>query len=153
MRKTLAGLLTICLGLPTITFAQLSAATDASTHPVLASRDVMAFTWSQAPTSDTAAGSQDAATIRDVVKKLGVGKKIRLRTVTDEEVRGRITTIGDDTFTMDAGQRRVFSYADVSALKRQGMNGWLKGGIVAGAVFGGLMLMTGICYWSGSCVS
>jgi hypothetical protein len=82
-----------------------------------------------------------------------VGKRIRLRTITDEEVRGRITSIGDDTFTMDAGRQRVISYSEVSTLKRRGMNGWVKGGIVAGTVFGGLILMTGICYWSGRCVS
>jgi hypothetical protein len=103
----------------------------------------------QAATSDTAA----AAIARDVVRKLGVGKKIRLRTVTDEEVRGRITSIGADAFTVDVGLPRVISYADVSTIKRQGLPWVVKGPIIGGIVLGAMIAGMGICYASGSCVS
>jgi hypothetical protein len=152
MDKTLSGLLMVCLCLPTTTFAQLPVARGGAMNPVLTSGDSGALASLQAATSDVA-GLQSAARVHDLVEKIGVGKKVRLLTVAGEDVRGRIGSIGDDSFTVDSGQRRVISYADVSAMKRQGMNGWLKAGIIAGAAFGGLMLATGICYWSGSCVS
>jgi hypothetical protein len=141
MRKTLAGVLMICLGMPTGIFAQHSAGTDALTQPVAVSSEVVAFTPLQAATNNTAAGSQRATVVRDDVRKLGLGKKVRLRTVKDEEVRGRITSIADDTFTVDGGQPRVIAYADVSTLKRQGMAGWKKGLIIGGIAFGALMLI------------
>lgn len=126
MRKTLAGVLVVCLGLPISSLAH-----EASQAP---------------PARATAAGAADA-TVRQTVAQLGVGKKIRLRTMSGKELRGRITSIGDSTFGLDTtvsgplisvGEQHAISYADVSAIERQGMNGWLKGGIIAGAIVGGL---------------
>lgn len=134
MQRTLAGILAVWLGLPTSSSAGLSALPGGSTHSFMAP-----FTLLQTP---AAAGQPDAGVRREVAQ-LGVGKKIRLRTVAGEELRGRITSIDDGTFGLDTGQQRVISYADVSALERQGMNGWLMAGIIGGAVFAGVALIAG----------
>ncbi len=130
--RTLTGVLVVCLTLPISSFAQ---------------------EVSQAPTARAAVAGAANAAVRQTLAELGVGKKVRLRTMSGEKLRGRITSIGDSTFGLDttvagplfsAGEQRAISYAEVSAIERQGMNGWLKGGIIAGVLVGGLTTVAAV---------
>ena len=141
MLKTLVACLAVSLGLPVGSFADdVPQFLPRISFPTTASHEAC-----QPPsaTRATAVGAPDRA--RQTVEQLGVGKKIRLRTMTGEALCGRITSIGDGTFGLDSGQQqRAISFADVNAIERQGMNGWLKGGIIAGAVVGGLMAISSL---------
>jgi hypothetical protein len=93
--------------------------------------------------------------VRHVITALGAGKKVHLQSRSGVDANGRIMSIGPDSFVFRQGRRapEEVRFGDVNQVAGRGMSLGLKAGIIGGAAFGGLMLATGICYWSGSCVS
>ena len=101
-------------------------------------------------------GVPDAAAVRQVAGRLGVGKKVDLRMTNSARVRARIRAIDADRLTFEHGlPAKVDSvpYADVRELRPAGLHWAAKAGIAAGAVYGGLAAAVGLCYASGSCAS
>jgi hypothetical protein len=96
----------------------------------------------------------DANGVREVVMALGVGKNVRLETLDGRSGKGRITAIGEQSFSWRRdGNVEEIPFRDVSELRGAGMRWGVKVGIIAGSIVGAILTMTFICYASQSCYS
>jgi hypothetical protein len=78
-------------------------------------------TFAQAPPAP------DPAAVQGLVKKFGVGKSVKMTLVGGEQVRGHISAIGADSFTVRVGKaaERTIPYAQVTEIKDPGPLGWM----------------------------
>ena len=96
----------------------------------------------------------DANVVREVVTALGVGKNVRVETLDGRRAKGRVTAIGQQSFSFRRnGQIEEIPFGDVRELRSAGMHWGVKAGIIAGAAFGAMLAIIGICYASNNCVS
>lgn len=123
---------------------------------VFRAANVTAASVGELATSYKTTGTPNAAAVWQVANRLGVGKKVDLRTTASMRVRGRIRAINADHLTFEHGLPTTVDsvpYTDVRELRPAGLHWAAKAGIAAGAVYGGLALAMGLCYASGSCAS
>lgn len=75
------------------------------------------------------------ATAKQMVQARGVGKGIKVKEADGTTLRGKITSIGDDSFSMQAGSRSAveISYAQVTRVQGPGLSTGAKIGILIGA--------------------
>ena len=98
--------------------------------------------------------TRDANAVREVVTALGVGTNARLETLDGRRATGRVTAIGQQSFSFRRdGRIDEVPFGDVLGLREAGMHWGVKVGIIAGAVFGAMLAAIGICYASGTCIS
>ena len=96
----------------------------------------------------------NANAVRHVITALGIGKNVRLETQGRRTTKGRVTAIGQQSFSFNRnGGAEEIAFSDVRQVRAAGMHWGVKTAIIAGAVFGAMMAIAGICYDSGACIS
>lgn len=96
----------------------------------------------------------NANAVRHVITALGPGKNVRLKTLRGRNTKGHVTAIGQQSFSFRRnGQIEEIPFGDVRELRGAGMHWGVKTAIIAGAVFGALLAIGGICYESEACMS
>ena len=103
-----------------------------------------------------ASDEPNANSVRHVITALGAGKNVRLQTRSGLDANGRIMSIGQESFMFRQARQSPdeVRFGDVNLVAGRGMPVGVKAAIMVGATFGGLVLLaTGLCYWSGNCVS
>ena len=96
----------------------------------------------------------NANAVRHVITALGVGKNVRLETLDGRNAKGRITAVGQQSFSFRRdGKPEEVPFGEVRQVRAAGMHWGVKTAIIAGTVFGALMAIAGICYDSGACIS
>ena len=104
------------------------------------------------PTRLTLVAGSNNAGVRHVVRGLGVGKKIDLRTGSSWLRRTTITAVGDESFEVSNRQSPArVDYGAVRDIKPAGMHRAAKAGIIAGTAFGALLLIGGLAVASCAC--
>ncbi len=88
----------------------------------------------------------NAERIKAVVAARGVNekKRIRVKMLNGVKMKGYISQIGDDTFTLAISKTRqpvVIAYREVSKIESGGLSGGARIGIIAGAAVGGGILV------------
>ena len=96
----------------------------------------------------------DANAVREVVTALGVGTNVRLETLDGRRAKGRVTAIDQQSFSLRRdGRIEEVPFGDVIGLREAGMHWGVKAAILAGSVFGAMLVAIGLCYASGNCIS
>ena len=92
----------------------------------------------------------NANSVRHVITALGVGKNVRLETLGGPNAKGRITAVGQQSFSFRRdGESEEVAFGDVRQVRAAGMHWGVRTAIIAGAVFGAMMAIGAICYESG----
>lgn len=74
------------------------------------------------------------ATAKQMVQARGVGKGIKVKEADGTTIRGKIVSIGEDSFGVQVGSKAAteISYAQVTMVQRPGLSTWAKVGILLG---------------------
>ena len=105
------------------------------------------FIFAQNGTGDTL----NAEKVKAEVQKRGTSdkKKVRVKMLNGSKIKGFISQIGEDSFTITyskTGQQTVIAYRDVKNVEGSGMSGYLRAGIIAGAAAGATLLIIYIAF-------
>lgn len=89
--------------------------------------------------------------IKAVVAKRGVNekKRIRVKMLSGVKMKGYISQIGDDSFTLAISKTKqpvVIPYRDVSKIESGGLSGGSRVGIIVGAAVGGTLLVVYLAF-------
>lgn len=92
-----------------------------------------------------------AEKIKAVVAKRGVNekKRVRVKMLNGVKMKGYISQIGDDSFTLAISKTRqpvVVAYRDVSKIESGGLAGGARVGIIVGAAIGATLLVIYIAF-------
>jgi hypothetical protein len=91
-----------------------------------------------------AKGQIDPARVRQIVVFLGPGKKVKMKLGSDHKLDGTIQSVNDDSFAIlnsKSNQATSISFGDVTEIEEKKLPGWAVGAIVAGTIFGLLVII------------
>ena len=100
------------------------------------------FIFAQTGTGDAVSAEK----VKAEVQKRGTGdkKKVRVKMLNGSKIKGFISQIGEDSFTITHtknGQQTVIAYRDVKNVEGSGMSGYVRAGLIAGAAAGATLLI------------
>jgi len=95
--------------------------------------------------------ASNAEKIKAVVARRGVNekKRVRVKMLSGVKMKGYISQIGDDSFTLAISKTRqpvVIAYRDVSKVESGGLSGGARVGIIVGAAVGAGLLITYLAF-------
>jgi hypothetical protein len=91
----------------------------------------------------TARADATPSEIGRVVRVIGTGRRVEVRSRADESCRGRIQHIDDNNFRVDCDNRALqqIAFGDLRAIRTLGAHGAVKGALIGAASFGALLLI------------
>lgn len=96
--------------------------------------------------AQTQTGDTNTENVKAVVAKRGVNekKRVRVKMLSGVKMKGYISQIGDDSFTLAISKTRqpvVIAYREVSKVESGGLSGGARIGIITAAAVGGGLLV------------
>ena len=79
--------------------------------------------------------------ISRVVRAIGTGTRVEVRTRTDQSCRGRIRHINDTSFGVDCRNKALqkIAFGDLAAVRTLGIHGAIQGAVIGAAIFWALI--------------
>jgi len=112
---------------------------------------VVLLTVGSLPVFAQTVDASNAEKIKAVVARRGVNekKRVRVKMLSGVKMKGYISQIGDDSFTLAISKTRqpvVIAYRDVSKVESGGLSGGARVGIIVGAAVGAGLLITYLAF-------